>query len=314
MKRIFITGVSGYIGMKITRALAEHSRVEQIVGIDIRPPAQTPEKLLFVEQDVRAPLLDLLNEHAIDTVIHAAYVLPPMHNTALMEDINVAGTRNVLNAAAAAGVAQLLYTSSTTAYGFYPDNPMPLIEGSPLRGNDDFTYTKNKKEIELILAAFETAHPDMALTILRPCFVAGPGFDNPLSRYLKKPIVPLPPETAPFQFVHEDDLVRVMVICLEKRLTGRYNVAAEGTIEFPEMVALLGNRVLRLPLRLMIAGNSLFWFLRLGFLTEFPSSGFNLILHPWLASSKRLIEKTGFEFQYTSRAAFEDFANSAKAR
>jgi len=237
-----------------------------------------------------------------------------MHNTALMEDINVAGTRNVLNAAAAAGVAQLLYTNSTTAYGFYPDNPMPLIEGSPLRGNDDFTYTKNKKEIELILAAFETAHPDMALTILRPCFVAGPGFDNPLSRYLKKPIVPLPPETAPFQFVHEDDLVRVMVICLEKRLTGRYNVAAEGTIEFPEMVALLGNRVLRLPLRLMIAGNSLFWFLRLGFLTEFPSSGFNLILHPWLASSKRLIEKTGFEFQYTSRAAFEDFANSAKAR
>lgn len=312
MKRIFITGVSGYIGMKIARALAEHGRVEQIVGIDIRPPADPLDKFLFVEQDVRAPLLDLLTEHAIDTVIHAAYVLPPLHNTALMEDINVAGTRNVLNATAAANVAQLLYTSSTTAYGFYRDNPVPLHEDSPLRGNADFTYAKNKKEIEHLLEAFEIAHPDMALTILRPCFVVGPGFDNPLSRYLKKPIVPLPPETAPFQFVHEDDLVRVMVMCLEKRVTGRYNVAPEGTIGFPEIVTLLGNRVLCLPPRLMIACNSLFWFLRLGFLTEFPSSGFNLIIHPWLASSERLIEKTGFEFQYTSHAAFEDFAKSLK--
>ncbi|MEZ4577969.1 MAG: hypothetical protein R2875_08165 [Desulfobacterales bacterium] len=45
---------------------------------------------------------------------------------------------------------QILYTSSTTAYGFYPDNDQPLTEDSPLRGNDDFTYAKNKKEIEAI--------------------------------------------------------------------------------------------------------------------------------------------------------------------
>lgn len=312
MKRIFITGVSGYIGMKIARALADHSRVEKIVGIDIRPPIENLEGVLFINKDVRAPMVEILNEHCIDTVIHAAYVLPPLHDTALMEDINVSGTRNILDAAAAAGVGQLLYTSSTTAYGFYPDNPVPLIEESPLRGNDDFTYAKNKKEIEWIFKDFTAAHPEMAVTILRPCFVAGPGFDNPLSRYLQKPLVPLPPKTAQFQFVHEDDLVAVMIMCLEDKLTGIYNVAGEGTLTFPEMVSLLGKRVLHLPLWLIVPLNSLFWQLRLKFLTEFPSSGFNLILYPWTASSQRLLEKTRFRFQYTSRSAFEDFVQAVR--
>jgi nucleoside-diphosphate-sugar epimerase len=63
-------------------------------------------------------------------------------------DINKGGTRNVLDAPVKAGIKQILYTSSTTAYGFYPDNDLPLTEDSPIRGNDDFTYAKNKKEIE----------------------------------------------------------------------------------------------------------------------------------------------------------------------
>ena len=312
MKRVFITGVSGYIGMKIAKALAEHDQVEQTVGIDIRPPRENPDKLLFVERDVRAPVTDLLETHRIDTVIHAAYVLSPIHNKALMEDINVAGTKNILAASAAAGIAHLLYTSSTTAYGFHPDNPVPLTEESPLRGNEDFTYAKNKREIEDLMQAFMAAHADIAVTILRPCFVVGPGFDNPLARYLQKPVVILPRRSAPFQFVHEDDLIRVMIMCLEDTVAGIYNVAGEGTVTFPEAVALLGNKVIYLPARLMYPLNNLFWFLRFRFLTEFPSPGLNLILYPWIASSQRLIEKTGFQYRYDSRSAFEDFVKTVK--
>ncbi len=314
MKRIFITGISGYIGMKMAKVLADHDQVEQIVGIDIRPPAENPGKLVFVKRDVREPVTDLLEKHRIDTVIHAAYVLAPIHDKALMEDINVAGTRNILAASAAAGIAHLMYTSSTTAYGFHPDNPVPLTEKSPLRGNADFTYAKNKREIEALMQAFIDAHPDMAVTILRPCFVVGPGFDNPLARYLQKPVVLLPPETAPFQFVHEDDLIRAMILCLEEMVGGIYNVAGEGTITFPEAVALLDNRTLHLPLWLIVPLNSLFWFLRFRFVTEFPSPGFNLLRYPWIASSARLVKKTGFKYHYDSRSAFADFAQTVKQR
>jgi len=65
-----------------------------------------------------------------------------------MEDINVNGTKNVLITAARHGVKQIMDCPSSTAYGFHPDNPPVLTEESPLRGNEDFTYAKNKRELE----------------------------------------------------------------------------------------------------------------------------------------------------------------------
>ncbi len=312
MKNVFITGVSGYIGTKIVGTLSGNPDVAKIVGIDIRPPRSKMDGLIFVARDVREPIMDLLKAHEIDTVIHAAYVLAPIHDQALMEDINVAGTRNILSACVQAGVKHLLYTSSTTSYGFYADNPNPLTEDSPLRGNDDFTYAKNKKEIEAIIQDFAGQHPEMVVTVLRPCFVVGPGFDNPLARYLQKPIVILPRKTASFQFVHEDDLMGVINLCLTRSISGIFNVAGEGTMEFPEMVKQLGNRVVHLPIWLLWPLNNLFWHLRFRFLTEFPSPGLNLVLHPWLASSQRLKEKTGYRFHYNTRSAFADFVRTVK--
>lgn len=307
MKNVLITGASGYLGMKLTAALAQHSDTERIVGVDIRPPHTRFEKLVFVKQDVRAPMDEILQAHAVDTVIHAAYVLPPLHDTALMEDINLNGTRNVLAAAARANVRHLLYTSSTTAYGFHPDNPVPLTEESPLRGNDDFTYAKNKKEIEFIIKEFMADHGRMTITVLRPCFVVGPGFDNPLARYLQKRFVFLPRKTAPFQFVHEDDLANAVLLCLVKELGGVFNVAGEGTLTFGEMVGMLGNVPVYLPASLLYVANQLFWGLKIRAVTEFPSPALNMVRYPWIASSKRLVDNTGFRFLHDSRSAFESF-------
>jgi UDP-glucose 4-epimerase len=310
MQRILITGVSGYIGGKIARTLATHDTVETLVGIDIRAPLNPPDRLTFVQHDVRAPLTDLFRRHAIDTVIHAAYVLPPIHDKALMEDINMAGTRNVITACQQASVGHLLYTSSATAYGFHPDNEIPLTEDSPLRGNDDFTYSKNKKEIEFIFQDFIHDHKQTAVTILRPCFVVGPGFNNPLATHLKKRFVLCPSPSAPMQFVHEDDLVRVIRLCLEKRLEGVYNVAGDRTLTLNEMVRLLGNVHCPLPAAMMVPLNHLAWTLRLKWVTEFPSPALNIMRYPWIASSAKLIRDTGFTYEYDSRTAFMAFARS----
>lgn len=314
MKNVFITGVSGYIGTKIVQALSNHESVRRIVGIDIRQPSIKPRTLTFIRQDVRDSVLDILKTHEIDTVIHAAYVLPPGHDTKNIEEINVAGTQNIFSCARKAGVSQILYTSSTTAYGFHPDNENPLTEDSPLRGNADFTYSKNKREIEALLATFVQKNKDICVTILRPCYVTGPGLDNPLSTHLKKPWVLLPKKTSPFQFVHEDDLVRVMVLSLENRLSGIFNVAGQGTISFAEMVRILGNTPLFLPDFLVRLLNGLCWHLRLKALTEFPNSGLNLMRHSWVASSEKLIQHTHFKFDYDSTAAFKDFATAVSTR
>jgi hypothetical protein len=54
--------------------------------------------------------------------------------------------------------------------------------------------------------------------------------------------------------------------------------------------------------------NGLAWHLRLKFLTEFPNSGLNLMKYPWIATSEKLIKETDFQFKYTTKSAFEDFA------
>ncbi|MDA8405119.1 MAG: NAD-dependent epimerase/dehydratase family protein [Desulfobacteraceae bacterium] len=309
---VLVTGAAGYIGGKMVKSLCKKSWVDTVVGTDIREPDFHHPKYKFDIRDIRYSLDDLFENHAIDTVVHAAYVLPPIHDKGLMEDINKGGTRNILEASAKAGVKQILYTSSTTAYGFYADNDDPLTENSPLRGNDDLTYAKNKREIEAILQEFIAAHPGIAATIVRPCFVVGPGFTNPLARHLRKKLVIMPSGTRPWQFVHEDDLIQVMVLLLEKRIAGAFNVTGEGTITFPEMINMLGNIRIPVPWPVIYPLNNLFWFLRLSFMTAFPSPAMRMMVHPWIASSKKLHKATGYPFKYSSKSAFADFVRSVK--
>lgn len=307
---VLITGAAGYLGGRLAACLCEADWVHRVVGTDIQEPCLSHPKFVFDRRDIRESMDDIFDREPIDAVVHAAYVLPPIHNKQVMEDINKGGTKNILAAVSRAGVKHILYTSSSTAYGFHPDNDVPLTEESPLRGNDDFTYPKNKKEIEAIFQTFIKANPGIMTTILRPCFVVGPGFTNPLARHLKKKVVMIPANVKPLQFVHEDDVIAIMAMALKNRLGGIYNVAGEGTMTFAEMIRMLGNIRLPVPWAIIYPLNQLAWMLRLHFITEFPSPAMRLMAHPWVASSEKLKRESGYQFKYTTRQAFEDFVRA----
>jgi len=76
MERVFISGVSGYIGGKLASRLIERGDVREVVGIDVAGPRTLSPKLRFFKRDVRDPIDDILKEHAIDTVVHLAWVMP----------------------------------------------------------------------------------------------------------------------------------------------------------------------------------------------------------------------------------------------
>jgi UDP-glucose 4-epimerase len=314
MERVFVTGASGYIAGKLLSLLNDKAEIKEIVGIDIKEPAISLKKFVFYKLDVREQFEHILKDHRIDTVVHTAYIVPPIHDVNLMEDINVNGTRNVLHSCTRADVNQLLYTSSATAYGFHPDNDVPLTEESPLRGNDDFTYSKNKKEIENILSEFILHNPQLIVTIVRPSFVVGPGFDDPLARHLRKKFVLLPLNTQPFQFVHEDDLIDIIYLLLKKRMAGAFNVGAEGTVTLKQMVSLLRNMPVYVPFRLMYLLTWLAWNLRLSFVTEFPGPALSMTRYHWVVSSEKLKRALNYKYKYTSLEAFMDFAEFAKRR
>jgi UDP-glucose 4-epimerase len=312
MERIFISGVSGYIGQKLLAFLRAKPGVRQIVGIDIKEPSVRPGNFVFYRKDVREPLADILSDHGIDSLVHLAFVVPPLHDKNLMEDINTGGTKNILDACLKAGVKQIVYTSSATAYGFHADNDCPLTEDSPLRGNDDFVYSKTKKEIEGIFSRFSENNPGYTVATLRPSFVAGPVFDNPLARHMQNKLVLLPSVTQHFQYVHEDDLVEIIYLMLQRRVSGVFNVGADGSMAFPEMIKLLGNRMVPLPFDIMYVLNNLAWYLRLAFVSEFPSPALNMVRYPWIVSSDKLKRVLGYRYKYTTRETFLDFAQAFK--
>jgi len=313
-KRILITGAGGYLGMRVAIRLAESPSIERIVGLDIRPPRDTPNKFIFLRRDIREPLTEILKEHAIDSILHLAYVKEQIHDTALMEDINVNGLRNVLRSAAAANAKQILYTSSASVYGFHPDNPNPLLEDHPLRANEDYVYNRNKEESETLIGEFSKEHPDIKMTVIRPVFVVGKGFDDPLSRHLLHPVVLMPTKSASLQFVHEDDLAEIISILLEREIAGTYNVGSEGTLTFPEMADILGHKKFFIPFWLFYWGNAIAWALRMKSLSESPSSGLLGVRYDWIVSSEKLKRATSFRYRYSSREAFEDWARHAKHR
>ena len=134
--RYLITGGSGYIGSRLVARLAGREATEHVTVADIRPPRAFGQKVGYEQLDVRdrSRARRLIERDRPEVLVHLAFVLNPMHDEHAMYEIDVGGTQNVLEAASAAETGQLLVTSSATAYGAFPDNPVPLTEVNPVRG------------------------------------------------------------------------------------------------------------------------------------------------------------------------------------
>ena len=300
MKRIAITGSSGYLGSSLIRYFAAHEPELKILGLDIVPP-RDPGGHEFLQLDMRRPeFVEALKIFQPDTVVHMAFVVQPMHDEWEMHAINLVGSRNVLEAAA--GAERLLVTSSATALGAWPDNPVPLDDSWPGRAGPQFSYAAHKVELEAMLDRFAQEHPQIAVSCVRPCIVGGPRMDNYLRHLLfKMPIIVLLDrvDTA-IQLVHEDDVSAAIHRILVRQGTGVYNLAPPDAIPISELGELTGRRRMSAPFWL---GQLLAW---MAWKTHFPPHkyppGFLYFLrYPWLVASNRLVHELGFQFQHSSR-------------
>ncbi|MEA2367655.1 MAG: UDP-glucose 4-epimerase [Thermoleophilaceae bacterium] len=304
--RYVITGGSGYIGSRLIERLVEREDTERVVIADIRPPRSFRPKVEFSKLDVRdaAGVRALLERERPDAVVHLAFVLNPMHDENTMYDIDVGGTHNVLEAASASGVGQMLVTSSATAYGAFPDNPVPIDEDWPVRGVPDFEYARDKTESDRLCQLWALKHPDRVMTIVRPCIVFGPNVDNYIVRaWTKQPFfAEIGGSDTPVQFVHEDDVVEALIRLLEGRHAGAFNLAGDGTMTWGEAADLIGTPRRKAPKRLFWRFANLMWKLRA---SESPAGNLHFIVHPWVVSTDRLKQATGWAPAHTSRDTFE---------
>lgn len=310
--RIAVTGASGYIAGRLISRLQDSDGVETILAADIRPPpVPYSPKVKFARWDITAPRPDIFAAQRINAVVHLAYILNPSRRQAYARKVNVAGTDNVLRACQEAGVRHILYLSSTSVYGARPDNPPFLSETDPIRPIEGFRYSEDKAAAESRLAKFAERNPRAAVTVLRVCPVMGPNADNFIARAFRKPILPaIGDADPPMQFLHEDDLIRALALCLERRPRGIYNLAPDDAIRWSEIIAMTQARMLRLPAPLWYSLTSMAWRLRLQ--NDSPACGLDFIRYPWTASPQKIKSQLRLRFHHTSRSAWQSYATAQR--
>jgi nucleoside-diphosphate-sugar epimerase len=307
---ILVTGASGLVGRQVVRRLAEAPDARRVIALDLRePPAgDRLPGVVYETGDIRDPgLARRLEHHGVDTVVHLAAVVTPGPASSRDEEyaIDVLGTENVLAACLAAGVRRLVYTSSGAAYGYHPDNPRPLRETDPLRGNPEFAYAYHKRLAEEALARARAEHPELEQLVLRPGTVLGETVRSPISALFERPVVVgVRGADAPFVLIWDEDVADCIVHGIRTGRSGVYNLAGDGALTLGEIARRLGKPYLPLPAALL--RGSLRALHALGLSTRGPEQVDFLRYRPVLSNDK-LVEELGFKPRFTSDACFERY-------
>jgi UDP-glucose 4-epimerase len=263
---VAVTGPTGEIGKPFVAALERSREVARVVGMARRPFDPTAHGWKKVEYR-RGDVLDRASVERLcegaDVVVHLAFVI--VAGSRESEHINLVGSRNVFEAAAASGASRLVYASSVAAYGF-PDLGRAIVEDDPAAGHPRMPYSHHKAQVEALLSDV-VDDADIDAYIFRPCIVAGPEApllvnEIPYVRWgdrvpgavralfdlvpALKPVLPDP--GVPFQLVHHDDVASALRAgVLGRGEPGAYNLAGAGTITMADVARELGYYSVPVP-------------------------------------------------------------------
>jgi len=318
-RRVLVTGAAGYLGGRLVESLAARSGDNGapacIVASDVREVA-VERRLAGVEyvvHDVRnRGLADVLERHAIDTVVHlAAIVTPgPRSNRELEYAVDVLGTRNVLEACVATGVRRIVVTSSGAAYGYHADNPAWLTEDDPVRGNEAFAYSHHKRLVEEMLAEYRRTHPELEQVVFRVGTILGETTRNQITALFERPrLLAIRGAASPFVFIHDRDVVGAIEHAMSGGPAGIYNVAGDGALGIREIAARLGKPCIAMPPSLLRAALAVLHPLGL---SQYGPEQVNFLRYRPVLDNRRLKEVFGYVPRLTSTEVFELFRKSHK--
>jgi nucleoside-diphosphate-sugar epimerase len=235
--RTLVTGATGLVGRAVVRALlAQNHPVRVFVRDSERARDLFGPQVEIAQGDLRDPKSLRPACTGMNDVYHVAGAVDVhRHTDAEMWETNAEGTRRVLEAARAAGVGRVVYTSSVSVYG--DRLPVGVAEDAPL--NPAGIYGASKVEAERMVR--EAAAGGLRAISLRPCIVYGPGdryFVPEAARLMRLPLLPLPDGGRHLvDVVHADDLARAHLLVMETGRSGEaYNVTDGGCYRAGELL------------------------------------------------------------------------------
>jgi UDP-glucose 4-epimerase len=308
-RRILITGVARFLGLRLAKLLEDHPAVEHLVGVDLEEPPIAVKGLEFVRADIRNPLIArVLEATKIDTVVHTNISSRPalLGGRSQMKESNVIGTLQLLAALQRAErIKKVIVKSSTAVYGSGPGEPSIIPEGHASQQVELAGYGKDCAEAETYARDFGRRRPEVDLVILRTQNVVGPTVRTNMTDYFSLPVVPTALGYDPrLQLLHEEDAVEALCQTVMKDCRGIFNVAADGVVYLSQAIRLLGR--LEIPLLLPL-GQTVAGLVRRFRMVDFPLDQLKLILFGRVVDTTRARKAFGFAPRFSTEAALKDF-------
>ncbi len=229
MTTCLVTGGSGYFGSLMVERLL--GRGMSVRVLDISDVSDRPESVEFVQGDIRDRSVVARAVEGVDVVYHNVAQVPLAKDHVLLRTVNVDGTRLLLDAAQAAGVAKVVHTSSSAVFGVPDTNPvLPTTVPKP---EEAYGHAKLAAE----WACLDAAREGLDVSIVRPRTILGHGrlgIFGILFDWIADgadPIV-LGDGRNRYQFVHAEDLADACIAAAAHEGPGVFNI---GTDRFGTM-------------------------------------------------------------------------------
>lgn len=300
--RVLVPGIAGKLGQAVARKLLLHGH--EVIGIDRRTWPDAPQGIELHAVDIRKRAAeDVFRKRRPEAVIHMATVTSLVMFGEERHRINVGGTRAVFEHCRTYGVPHCIFVGRHTYYGAGPDSPLYHTEDEPPMALAAFPELADLVAADLYACTALWRMPEVTTTVLRMCYTLGPSGHGTLASFLQGARVPCVLGFDPlFQFMHDDDAVSAIVLALEKRPKGVFNVAGPQPVPLSVIVRETGRTPVPLPEFVLKTALGKFGFPRL------PKGAIEHIKYPVVVDGNAFARATGFRAALDEVETMRQFA------
>lgn len=239
--KALVTGANGFTGSHLVQRLNHQGH--KVVGL-VRASSNISRlktcaiDLIYGDITDRSALAQAMQ--GVDLVFHtAAYVELGLVDAARMTQVNVEGTRAVVETAIATGVPKIVYCSTIGVYG---DTQGQIIDETFQRQQSGFSsaYDRTKYEAQQIVDRTTGIHRVSVM----PSGIFGsddPHFGPVLQQFLKGGLKVWAGGARITGIVHVDDLVEAMLLAADKAPNGAHYIISAGDLSTHEMFGILSQ-------------------------------------------------------------------------